>query len=45
MRLGLDSFTVYSLIQRDRLSPIFDDEGVIVVSENEVNELAKRKKE
>ena len=44
-RLGLDPFTVYSLIQRDRLSPILDDEGVFVVSEAEVEQLAKRQKE
>jgi len=44
-RLGLDPFTVYSFIQRDRLSPILDDEGVFVVSEAEVNRLAKRKRE
>lgn len=45
MRLGLDPFTVYSFIQRDRLSPILDDEGEYVVSEEEVNQLAQRKKE
>ena len=45
MRLGLDPFTVYSFIQRDRLTPILDDEGVFVVSEEEVNQLAQRKKE
>jgi hypothetical protein len=44
-RLGLDAFTVYSFIQRDRLSPILDDEGEYVVSEEEVNQLAQRKKE
>ena len=45
MRLGLDPFTVYSFIQRDRLTPILDDEGVFVVSEEEVNQLSQRKKE
>jgi hypothetical protein len=45
MRLGLDSFTVYSLIQRDKLTPIMDDEGVVVVSEEEVDQLSQRKKE
>jgi hypothetical protein len=45
VRLGLDPFTVYSFIQRDRLSPILDDEGIFVVSEEEVNRLAKGKKE
>ena len=45
MRLGLDPFTVYSFIQRDRLSPILDDEGEYFVSEEEVNQLAQRKKE
>ena len=45
MRLGLDPFTVYSFIQRDRLSPILDNEGEYVVSEEEVNQLAQRKKE
>jgi predicted site-specific integrase-resolvase len=45
MRLGLDPFTVYSFIQRDRLSPILDDEGEYVVSEQEVAALAKPKKE
>ena len=45
MRLGLDPFTVYSFIQRDRLSPILDDEGVFLVSEEEVAALAKGKKE
>jgi predicted site-specific integrase-resolvase len=44
-RLGLDPFTVYSFIQRDRLTPILDDEGVFVVSEEEVNQLAQRNKE
>ncbi len=44
-RLGLDHFTVYSFIQRDRLSPILDDEGEYVVSEQEVAALAKPKKE
>ena len=44
-RLGLDPFTVYSFIQRDRLTPILDDEGVFIVSEEEVNQLAQRKKE
>ena len=44
MRLGLDPFTVYSFIQRDRLTPILDDEGVFVVSEEEVIQLAKRKR-
>ena len=45
MRLGLDPFTVYSFIQRDRLTPILDDEGEYVVSEEEVNQLAQREKE
>jgi len=45
MRLGLDPFTVYSFIQRDKLSPILDDEGAFIVSEEEVNQLAQRKKE
>ena len=45
MRLGLDPFTVYSFIQRDRLSPILDAEGEYVVSEQEVAALAKPKKE
>jgi predicted site-specific integrase-resolvase len=45
VRLGLDTFTVYSFIQRDRLSPILDDEGLFVVSEEEVNHLAKQKEE
>jgi predicted site-specific integrase-resolvase len=45
MRLGLDPFTVYSFIQRDRLSPILDAEGEYVVSEEEVNQLSQRKKE
>ena len=45
MRLGLDPFTVYSFIQRDRLTPILDDEGEYVVSEQEVAALAKLKKE
>ena len=45
VRLGLDPFTVYSFIQRDRLSPILDAEGEYVVSEEEVNQLAQRKKE
>jgi predicted site-specific integrase-resolvase len=45
MRLGLDPFTVYSFIQRDRLSPILDDEGEYVVSEQEVAALAKPTKE
>jgi predicted site-specific integrase-resolvase len=44
-RLGLDAFTVYSFIQRDRLSPILDNEGVFLVSEEEANQLAKGKKE
>ncbi len=44
-RLGLDAFTVYSFVQRDRLSPVLDDEGVFVVPEEEVNRLAKGKKE
>jgi predicted site-specific integrase-resolvase len=43
-RLGLDAFTVYSFIQRDRLSPILDDEGVFLVSEEEVNQLAQRRR-
>jgi predicted site-specific integrase-resolvase len=45
MRLGLDPFTVYSFIQRDRLTPILDDEGVFIVAEEEVNQLAQREKE
>ena len=45
MRLGLDPFTIYSFIQRDRLTPILDDEGVFIVSEEEVNQLAKGQKE
>jgi len=45
MRLGLDPFTVYSFIQRDRLTPILDDEGEYVVSEQEVAALAQPKKE
>jgi predicted site-specific integrase-resolvase len=45
MRLGLDPFTIYSFIQRDRLSPILDDEGVFIVSEEEVNQMAQGKKE
>jgi len=45
MRLGLDPFTVYSFIQRDRLSPILDAEGEYIVSEQEVAALAKPKKE
>jgi hypothetical protein len=44
-RLGLDPFTVCSFIQRDRLSPILDNEGVFLVSEEEANQLAKGKKE
>jgi predicted site-specific integrase-resolvase len=36
-RLGLDAFTVYSFIRRDRLSPILDDEGIFDVSEEEAN--------
>jgi hypothetical protein len=44
-RLGLDAFTVYSFIQRDRLSPILDDDGEFVVSEEEVAALAQTKKE
>jgi hypothetical protein len=44
-RLGLDTFTVYSFIQRDRLSPILDDDGEYVVSEEEVAALAQPKKE
>ena len=45
IRLGLDTFTVYSFIQRDRLSPILDDDGEYVVSEEEVAALAQPKKE
>jgi hypothetical protein len=45
IRLGLDAFTVYSFIQRDRLSPILDDDGEYVVSEEEVVALAQPKKE
>ncbi len=45
IRLGLDAFTVYSFIQRDRLSPILDDDGEYVVSEQEVAALAQPKKE
>jgi hypothetical protein len=45
MRLGLDPFTVYSFIQRDRLTPILDDEGEYVVSEQEVAALAQPRKE
>jgi hypothetical protein len=45
IRLGLDTFAVYSFIQRDRLSPILDDEGEFVVSEQEVAALAQHKKE
>jgi predicted site-specific integrase-resolvase len=44
-RLGLDAFTVYSFIQRDRLSPILDEEGEFVVSEQEVAALAQARKE
>jgi hypothetical protein len=44
-RLGLDAFTVYSFIQRDRLSPILDDDGESVVSEDEVAALAQPRKE
>jgi hypothetical protein len=44
-RLGLDTFTVYSFIQRDRLSPVLDDDGEYVVSEEEVAALAQPKKE
>ena len=44
-RLGLDAFTVYSFIQRDRLSPLLDDDGEYVVSEEEVAALAQSKKE
>jgi predicted site-specific integrase-resolvase len=44
-RLGLDAFTVYSFIERDRLSPILDDDGEFVVSEEEVAALAQTKKE
>jgi hypothetical protein len=44
-RLGLDAFTVYSFIQGDRLSPILDDGGVFLVSEEEANQLAKGKKQ
>ena len=43
--LVLDTFTVYSFIQRDRLSPILDDDGEYVVSEEEVAALAQPKKE
>lgn len=45
IRLGLDTFTVYSLIQRDRLSPLLDDDGEYVVSEEEVAALAQHRKE
>jgi hypothetical protein len=45
MRLGLDPFTVYSFIQRERRSPILDDEGEYVVSEQEVAALAQPNKE
>ena len=45
VRLGLDTFTVYSFIQRDRLSPILDDDGEYVISEEEVAALAQPKKE
>ena len=45
VRLGLDTFTVYSFIQRDRLSPILDDDGEYVVSEEEVAALAQPNKE
>ncbi len=44
-RLGLDTFTIYSFIQRDRLSPFFDDDGEYVVSEREVAALAQPRKE
>ena len=45
IRLGLDTFTVYSFIQRDRLSPLLDDDGEYVVSEEEVAALAQHRKE
>ena len=45
IRLGLDAFTVYSFIQRDKLTPILDDDGLFVVSEEEVSQLAQRGKE
>src|SRR5580692_2692821 len=44
-RIGLDPFTVYRFIQRDRLSPILDNEGVFLVSEEEANTVPNRKKE
>jgi hypothetical protein len=43
-KLGLDAFTVYSFIQRDRLSPILDGDGESVVSEDEVAALAQPKR-
>ena len=41
--LGLDTFTFYTLIQRDRVAPIFAAGGEIVVAEADVISLASKK--
>jgi hypothetical protein len=38
--LGLDTFTFYTLIQRDHAAPIRSNSGEIVVSEQDMNRLA-----
>ena len=41
--LGLDTFTLYTLIQRDRIAPVFAAGGEVVVAANDVAKLAAKK--
>ena len=41
--LGLDTFVFYTLIQRDRIAPIFAAGGEVVVAANDVAKLAAKK--
>ena len=40
--LGLDAFTFYALLQRDRIPYTFVDGGEIMVSEQDVNRLMSK---
>lgn len=40
--LGLDTYTLYTLIQRERINPITAAGGEYVVSEQDVNRLAAK---
>ena len=42
--LGLDSFTLYSLIQRDRVTPTRSPSGEITISEAELTRLTDRQR-